>query len=106
MFRLDNDWHFYTTTPDFLLILVVFGLPKNNRHFCIYLFRPVTTTYHFASSDAPDFNLRRVFNHIELRIRITVTMWVAVVTPPSVGQSASGTSCYITNTILTQINQR
>jgi len=38
---------------------------------------------------------------LDLHIRITVTMCVGVVIPPSVGQSASSTGWYITHTILT-----
>jgi len=100
IFWLHMDRHFYTTTPHFLLNLLVFGLPKSHWHFYIYRFRSVSTNSHFASSDSPHFTLRCILNRIDLHIRITVTMCVGEVNPSSVGQSASNTSWYMTHTIL------
>jgi hypothetical protein len=101
MFWPHTDEQFYTTTPHFLLNLVVFGLPKNHRHFYIDLFRPVSTTSHHTSANSPHFNLRRFLNRIDLHICITLKMCIGLVTALGVGQSASSTCWYIIQTILT-----
>jgi len=72
--------------------LVVFSLHKNQLHSSIYQFVPVTTDKNFASSDSPQSNVKHFLNHIDLHIRITVTLLVGVVIPSSMGQSASSTS--------------
>jgi len=74
-------------------------LPNNHQHFCIYLFRLVSTNLHFASSDSPYFNLWHFLIWINLHIRITVRMCVGVVNPLSVGLGASSTRWYVMHTI-------
>jgi len=101
MFWPLTDQHSYTTTTHLHPNFVLFGLPNNHRHFFIYWFRPVSTNYHFASSDTPPLNLRRCLNRIDLHIRITVTKSIGVVIPSSVGQSASSTRWCLTHKILT-----
>jgi len=101
MFRPLTNKHFYSTTTHCLPTLVVFGLSKSLWHFSIYLFRPVSTSYHFASSVCHHFNLERFLNWFHLHIRISVTMCVGAVIPLSVGQCASTTGWYITHLILT-----